>query len=516
MTDKRISSDNEEISFPGLVHGITRCRQAKEPGRKNRTRFRSYNLTLILVASLVVWLANSFINARAAPENSGAIGLSLPAEALINREIPATEILISQQAVTQTNSVIYFPLIVHRLCATSFGYNETIRYNLAGINIEEAWSSCYQGQDITVAVIDTGVDLDHPDLQANLISGKSFVSGTSSADDDYGHGTHVAGIIAGVNNNGGIIGVAPKANIMPIKVLDEDGNGSIYDLVEGLEWATEHQAQVINISLGSISNSATLKEAVDYAYNQGVLLVAAAGNCGDSSYYLNGCYYQDQPLYPGAYDNVIAVAATDTNDNQSSFSNQGSYIEIAAPGSNIFSTYLAGGYATMSGTSMATPHVAGLAALIWSQNPDWTNQQVRSQINNTAEDLGASGWDNQFGYGRIDAAAAMDTLQDTSMVTAKIASAENSPAVANDSQVSYIPGEVLLKLQTGYTVNNVLDQAQVSAAEVKVAGAIDQIGVQKLTVTPGQEQVWLAQFDSSKGVEYAELNYVVTIIETLK
>lgn len=167
---------------------------------------------------------------------------------------------------------------------------------------------------------------------------------------------------------------------MPVKVLDQQGSGSVYTVAEGIEWAVNHGAAIINLSLGTVADSATLKTAVDYAYNNGVLIVAASGNCGDTSYYLNGCSYQDQPVYPGAYTNVMAVASTDSYDNQSSFSNQGSYIEIAAPGSNIYSTYLSGGYATLSGTSMAAPHVAGLAALLRSQNSSWTNQQVRAQI----------------------------------------------------------------------------------------------------------------------------------------
>ncbi len=467
-------------------------------------------LTLLLTLSLV-WLASSFISVLAAGNivADNAIMLSPPAEALINREIPTTKALKSQQAVTQTNTytLYYFPIIFRRFCATSFGYNETLRYNLEKINIEEAWLSCYQGQGVTVAVVDTGVDLDHPDLQANLVTGKTFVSGTSMPDDDQGHGTHMAGIIAAVNNNGGIIGVAPEASLMPVKVLDQQGSGSIYDVADGIEWAVINDAEVINLSLGTVADSATLKAAIDYAYNNGVLLVAAGGNCGDSAYFLNGCSYQDQPVYPGAYTNVMAVASTDSHDNQSSFSNQGSYIEIAAPGSNIYSTYPSSTYATQSGTSMAAPHVAGLAALVWSQNSSWTNQEVRAQIRNTAQDLGASGWDNQFGYGRIDAAAAMGSLQTTSATS----SSPKISSVDAETQAPYLPGEILLKVRAGFTANNVIDQSELGAAEVKVADTIDQIGVQKLTVTAGQEQALLKQLRNSAGVEYAELNYVVTI-----
>jgi subtilisin family serine protease len=201
------------------------------------------------------------------------------------------------------------------------------------------------------------------------------------------------------------------------------------------------------------------------------------------------------------------VAATDNSDNQASFSNQGYYIDIAAPGSAIYSTYPSGRYTTMSGTSMATPHMAGLAALVWSKDSTLTNQAVWASIRNAAQDLGVSGWDHQFGYGRIDAAAAMSGLQTT---TAKASLAE-SPLTGTETEAPYIPGELLLKLQPGFTVNKVMDQSQLGAAEVRVADTIDQIGVQKLTVTRGQEQALLTQLRSSSGVIYAELNYVVTI-----
>lgn len=465
-----------------------------------------------LLGMSLFWGVSSLINTQSAAANLVAdyvVVLPPPAKAITSPETASTKLLVSQQAVTQTSTyLLYFPLVFRNACANSFSYNETLRYNLTKINIGAAWQSCYQGQGITVAVIDTGIDLDHPDLAANLVAGKSFVSGTSSADDDAGHGTHVAGIIAAVSNNGGVIGVAPEASLMPVKVLDSAGSGSIAEVADGIIWAADNGAEVINLSLGTVSSSATLKEAVDYAYKQGVLVVAAGGNCGDSSYYLNGCSYQDQPVYPGAYSNVMAVASTDSSDNQSSFSNQGSYIDVAAPGSTIYSTYPASSYATMSGTSMATPHVAGLAALVWSKNSGLTNQEVGAQIKNTAEDLGSSGWDNQFGYGRIDAAEAMGTLQTTTTATTSLA--EISPA-DTDTQAPYIPGEILLKLQTGFTVNKVIDQDKVGLAEVKVADTIEPLGVQKLTVTSGQEQAVLGQLRHSSGVEYAELNYVVTI-----
>jgi type VII secretion-associated serine protease mycosin len=469
-------------------------------------------LTLPLALSLM-WLAGRFTNVLAgrsivAPH---AMVQSPPAKPLTGDEPSDARALVSQQAITQTGTTsVYLPLIFRNACATPFNYDESLTYNLQKINAAQAWQSCYQGQGVTVAVVDTGIDLYHPDLQANLVTGKSFVAGVSSPDDDYGHGTHVAGIVAAVANNGGIIGVAPAARLMPVKVLDDQGSGSIYDVAEGIEWAADHGARVVNLSLGSVSDSATLADVVDYAYNKGVLLVAAGGNCGGASYYLNGCDYQNQPIYPAAYADVMAVAATDSSDARSSFSTQGSYIEIAAPGSSIYSTYLDGGYATLSGTSMATPHVAGLAALIWSQNPGWSNRQVRARIRDTAQDLGAAGWDEQYGYGRIDAAAAMGVLQAAAAIDAGAGPVEPARAAAS-AQAAYIPGEILVKLRAGFTVSAVMGQAQLGTAEVKVAGTLNQLGVQKLAVTAGREQAVLAQLRASEGVAYAELNYKVTV-----
>lgn len=469
-------------------------------------------LTLLLALSLI-GLTWNFLTLQAAAVSTTSVYrvvLSPLAAGIATDDTHPAQIVTNQQEVTATSSAtLYLPVVFRSFCANVFSYNETIRYNLSKISATQAWQSCYQGQGITVAVIDSGVDLDHPDLQANIVSSKNFVSGVSSADDDYGHGTHVAGIIAGVNNNGGVIGVAPKASLMPVKVLNYQGSGTIYNVAAGIEWAADNGAKIINLSLGSVSGSSTLKAAVDYAYNKGVLVIAAGGNCGDSSYDDNGCSYQDQPVYPGAYGNVMAVASTDSSDNQSSFSNQGSYIDIAAPGSTIYSTYLSSSYTFMSGTSMATPHVAGLAALLWSENSGWTNQQVWTQIASTAQDLGTSGWDSQFGYGRINAATAMGVSQIASTAAADNTVTE-SVAAEVDPQAPYVPGEILLKLQSGFTVNKVIGQGQLRAAEVKVAGTIDQLGVQKLTIATGQEQAMLTQLLASMGVVYAELNYIVT------
>lgn len=249
------------------------------------------------------------------------------------------------------------------------------------------------GEGIKIAIIDTGIDRDHPDLDGNLVGGVNFVSKPSwrtpdpnNWDDDNGHGTHVAGIIAAEDNDTGVVGVAPGAALYALKVLDRTGSGYVSDVVAAIQWATVNDIQVINMSLGG-GASITLEAACLLAYYQdGLILVAAAGNGGSV-------------IYPAAYDSVIAVSATDNADKLASFSSIGPEVELAAPGVNIYSTYKDGGYATMSGTSMASPHVAGTAALVIAAGI----LDVRTQLQTTADDLGDSGRDQQYGFGLVDA-----------------------------------------------------------------------------------------------------------------
>ena len=211
-------------------------------------------------------------------------------------------------------------------------------------------------------------------------------------DDDNGHGTHVAGTIAAVDNTVGVVGVAPQASLLAAKVLNRQGSGYLSDVIAGIDYCVQNGAKVVSMSLGSSSDVQALHNAVDAAYADGVLLVAAAGND-----------YGGAVSYPAAYDSVVAVSATDSNNNLASFSNVGPEVELAAPGVSILSTYKDGGYATLSGTSMATPHVSGVAALAIQANPLMSNVEVRALLQNTADDLGAVGKDNLFGYGLVDA-----------------------------------------------------------------------------------------------------------------
>ena len=249
---------------------------------------------------------------------------------------------------------------------------------------------------VTVAIIDTGIDLNHPDLSANVQGGVSFVSGNTDGDDDNGHGSHVAGTVAAVDNTIGVIGVATGAHLYAVKTLDRRGSGYLSAVAAGVDWAAQNGMNVANMSLGTSADYSVLKTACANAETAGVLLVAAAGNSGD------GNVSTTETSYPAAYTSVVAVGATTSLDGLASFSNTGSYVEVSAPGVSIPSTYKSGGYKTLSGTSMATPHVAGLAALIWAELTSPTVSSVRTELRaRVRDDAKLDGRDNGFGEGIV-------------------------------------------------------------------------------------------------------------------
>lgn len=277
-----------------------------------------------------------------------------------------------------------------------------------------------KGTGVKVAIIDTGIDYTHTDLDGNYKGGIDFVNNDANPMDDNGHGTHVAGIVAAEDNDFGVIGVAPEAYLYGVKVLGSSGSGYLSDVVAGIEWSVQNGMQVISMSLGTDSDYLSLKNAVDNAYQGGVVVVAAAGNDG------NVAGTGDNVDYPARYDSVIAIAATDSSNTRASWSSTGPAVELSAPGVSIYSTLLGGGYGTKSGTSMAAPHVSGTAALIlksdetvWKTlgytNGDgiWTNVEVRNVLDNTADDLGAAGRDNLYGYGLVDADEAAPSTDTT-------------------------------------------------------------------------------------------------------
>lgn len=265
------------------------------------------------------------------------------------------------------------------------------------IEADWAWNTTMGNSSVLVSVVDTGIDYTHEDLAANYIDlGYDWVNMDDDPMDDNGHGTHVAGIIAAVLNNSiGIAGLA-QVRVMAEKVLTSWGVGYPDWIANGIINATDAGADIISMSLGGYFDSELIHEAVQYAYDAGVLVIAAAGNEDTNA-----------KLYPAGYDEVVAVAATDQLDNKAWFSNWGEWIELAAPGVEIYST-VPWGYEAASGTSMACPHVAGVAALIWSQYPNRTRDWVRLWLRYTADDLGEEGFDQYFGYGRTNARKAVE------------------------------------------------------------------------------------------------------------
>jgi subtilisin family serine protease/N-acetylneuraminic acid mutarotase len=294
------------------------------------------------------------------------------------------------------------------------------QWGLAAINAATAWEVVTGTPAIVIAVVDSGIDTNHEDLMPNLwvnpgeigngidddnngyvddIQGWNFVSGSNDVQDGWGHGTQVAGVAAAATNNGlGIAGLCGNCRIMPVKVMADSGVANYSDIAAGVAYAAAKGASIINLSLGGYADSRTLRDAIAAAVAQGIVVVAGAGNDGLST-----------PFYPAAYPNVLAVAATTVSDTLAASSNRGAWISVAAPGVDITTTYLGGGYGAASGTSMAAPLASGLAGLIRSRWPAWTEAMVRSQIRQTAGNIDTlnPGYEGQMGQGRINAAAAM-------------------------------------------------------------------------------------------------------------
>ncbi|WP_338727119.1 S8 family peptidase [Haladaptatus sp. DJG-WS-42] len=274
---------------------------------------------------------------------------------------------------------------------------QTQPWGVDRVDADVAHANGSTGSGADLAIIDTGIDSDHPDLAANLGAGQAFTKAKGNYaydwDDDNDHGTHCAGIAAGIDNAEGVVGVAPDATLHAVKVLDKRGSGYLSDVAAGIEWTADQGYDVGSMSLGASSGAQTLKDACQYAVDNGVFLVGAAGNSGPCT---------DCVGYPGAYSTVMAVSSTDSADNLSGFSSQGPEVDIAAPGTDIYSSVV-GGYDTFSGTSMATPHVAGAAAQLMASGS--SNTQTRSSLASSAEDIGLG--ENESGAGLLDVAAAL-------------------------------------------------------------------------------------------------------------
>ncbi|MGI8586379.1 MAG: S8 family serine peptidase [Chloroflexia bacterium] len=271
------------------------------------------------------------------------------------------------------------------------------QWYLNKIAVPAAWDVTTGSRSVIVAMADTGISPVHPDLTGQLVAGYNFVSDNTNTSDDNGHGTYTAGLVAALRNNGvGIAGVAPGVRLMPIKILDKNGGGSVGDFVRGLHWATDHGARVINVSAGIEYPVTAMLDAVRYARNHGVLVVASAGNSPDGN-----------PQWPAGYAEVVAVSATDEQDRIASFSSYGSFVDLSAPGTNMISDGWSPGrigYESASGTSSSAPLVSAAAALLLSVKPALSPTELQRLLEDGSDDLGRPGWDPYFGAGRLNIA----------------------------------------------------------------------------------------------------------------
>jgi subtilisin family serine protease len=363
------------------------------------------------------------------------------------------------------------------------------QWNMRQIHAPEAWDIGTGAGDVVVAVLDSGIDPSHPDLQGRVVPGRNVRERNGNTQDEIGHGTHVGGVIGALGNNGvGVAGLSWAVRLMPIKITDRFGDASIVAAADGIRWATEYGAKIINLSLGGLDDSQTVRRAVADARARGVLLVAAAGNCGEmASYRDEGCDTLNAPFFPAALPDVIAVGALGANDEVAPYSNTGEYVRLTAPGGvggsgrnnpldYILSTWPPAlesaigqpGYSYEVGTSMAAPHVSGTAALLWSTNPSLTRDQIEAILFESADDLGPPGRDDRYGYGRVNVQRAI----------AKAASLAGS-RTANLQLTLEAPGRDAV-VQGALTVNGWAVDTQADAGS-----GVDQIEVY-LDGPPGQ------------------------------
>ena len=306
------------------------------------------------------------------------------------------------------------------------------QWHLATIQAPSGWSVTTGAGSVTIAVIDSGVEPTHPDLVSKLVPGWNFLTGTSNAADDLGHGTAVAGTAAAATDNAlGVAGVSWGNTIMPLVVLDSSDYASYSNIASAITYAADHGIRIMNISIGGSSPSSTLQSAVNYAWNKGAVIFASAMNFSTST-----------PYYPAACTNVIAVSATDSNDTLASFSDYGSWIDLSAPGNNILTTQTGASYGYWYGTSFSAPIAAATAALVLSRNPSLSNSALVSLLESNSDTLpvGSAGWNQYFGWGRVNVYKALLAVSsppaaDTTPPTVAISSPVSGATVAGAMQI---------------------------------------------------------------------------------
>lgn len=364
------------------------------------------------------------------------------------------------------------------------------QWHLPKIQAPEAWFITQGSAQVPIAIIDSGVDSTHPDLTAKVQAGYSFLTGTTNTSDVYGHGTSVAGTAAAVTNNAtGTAGVGWLNPIVPLVVLDANDFASYSNIASAIIWAADHGIRIANVSIGGSSPSSTLQNAIDYAWSRGTVVFASAMNNATST-----------PYYPAACDHVISVSATNESDALTSFSNFGATIDLSAPGINILSPKNGGGYWYTWGTSFSSPIVAATAALVLSRQPSLTNDALVSILENNADDKGATGWDQYFGFGRINAYRAVNaaSASDTTAPSVTISTPANSATVSGTVSITgtatdnvavtsiewYLDGQLQGSTTTSpFSFSWVTSTNGSHTIQVKAYDAASNVGSSSVTVT---------------------------------
>lgn len=383
----------------------------------------------LLIAPRAGLAADEFENALKPHNGKSRINLKKLNVHIVELPEDADEVKVMRE-LKKDNRLKYVELdmaVTHDAAVSDPSYSSS--WALPKIQTPLAWANA-NGSGVTIAILDTGVDSTHPDLAPNMVPGWNTYDNNSNTTDVYGHGTMVAGTAAMAANNGmGSAGVAWGAKIMPVRISAPDGNVAYWSTVaQGIYWAADHGAKVVNISYGGVSGSSTVQSAAQYLRNKGGVVVVSAGNTGGLLGY-------------GASDAMLVAAATDSNDQRASWSSYGSYVDISAPGVSIYTTLRGGGYGNVSGTSFSSPIVAATAALMISANNRLSPADIDQILKSTALDLGAAGYDIYYGAGRVDAAKAMAAAQ--SIIKTSFSLDTEAPAILITSPVgSTVSGSV--------------------------------------------------------------------------